>query len=84
MRERAEEILAERGISTSNAIVFYGQIILHQGIPFDTAPPLRKVCDMSKMGAAELDEALERQGYADGLAGRTRPAEDAFAAIRTD
>ena len=38
---------------------------------------------MSKMGAAELDEALE-QGYADMLAGRTRPAEDAFAAIRTD
>ena len=83
MRERAEEILAERGISTSNAIVFYGQIILHQGIPFDTAPPLRKVCNMSKMGAAELDEALE-QGYADRLVGRTRPAEDVFAAIRTD
>ena len=84
VKKRAEEILAELGISTSNAInMFYEQIILHQGIPFDTTLPLRKVCDMNKMGAAELDEALE-QGYADMLAGRTRPAEDVFAAIRTD
>lgn len=40
VKEQAEEILAQLGIPASNAInMFYKQIILKQGIPFDVVIP---------------------------------------------
>ena len=84
VKEQAESILAALGIPASNAInMFYKQIILHQGIPFDVTLPANMPLDASTMSAAELSEELER-GYADMKAGRTRSAKDAFADIRKD
>lgn len=42
VKEQAESILSALGIPVSNAInMFYKQIILHRGIPFDVKLPYR-------------------------------------------
>lgn len=80
VKEEAESILAALGIPASNAInMFYKQIILNRGIPFEVKiPPARPA------GVAELSETELEKGYADMKAGRTKPAKQAFADIRRD
>lgn len=83
VKEQAEMILNALGIPASNAItMFYKQIILHNGLPFEVKLPDHPL-DMSRMTAAQLDAELEK-GYADMQAGRTIPMEQAFADIRKD
>ena len=76
LKEQAETILSALGIPTSNAIdMFFKQIVLKKGLPFEVRLPYEKpVC----MGA------LSEEGYADILAGRTKPAKQAFAEMRKD
>lgn len=84
VKEQAESILSALGIPASNAInMFYKQIILHRGIPFDVTLPADRPLDISFLSAAELSEELEK-GYADMKAGRTKPAKEVFASIRKD
>jgi DNA-damage-inducible protein J len=84
VKEEAEGILSSLGISASNAInMFYKQIILNRGIPFEVKLPSSKPIDVSKLSEAELNAELEK-GYADIVAGRTKPAKQAFADIRKD
>ncbi|MDE7242535.1 MAG: type II toxin-antitoxin system RelB/DinJ family antitoxin [Oscillospiraceae bacterium] len=84
VKEQAEDILAALGIPVSNAInMFYKQIILQRGIPFEVKLPQAKMVDMSKLTAQELDQELEK-GYNDVLAGRTKPANAVFEQIRKD
>jgi DNA-damage-inducible protein J len=45
--------------------------------------PSSKPIDISKLSEAELNAELEK-GYADIVAGRTKPAKQAFADIRKD
>ena len=50
VKAQAEDILAALGIPVSNAInMFYKQIILQRGIPFELKLPSPNVPDMSKM-----------------------------------
>lgn len=82
LKEQAEGILTALGIPVSNAInMFYKQIILHRGIPFELKLPEARLVDMSSLTAQELDEELEK-GYRDVLAGRTKPAGKVFDEIR--
>lgn len=82
LKEEAEVILTALGIPASNAItMFYKQIVLNQGLPFEVKLPEHPL-DISRMTSAELDAELEK-GYADVKAGRTLPAEQAFSDIRT-
>ena len=61
------------GISVSSAInMFYKQIILQQGIPFDVKLP-KAPENSAKWSKERLDAELEK-GYNDMLKGRTRPA----------
>jgi len=85
VKERAEEILGILGIPTSNAInMFYKQIILREGIPFDVKiPSSSKLIDMSQLSKEELDVEIQK-GYDEMLAGKTRPAKQVFADIRKD
>lgn len=84
VKEQAEKILSALGVPVSNAInMFYKQIILQRGIPFNVKLPENMPVDMSRLDATQLDAALEK-GYADMLAGRTRPAADVFSDIRRD
>lgn len=83
VKEQAEMILDALGIPASNAItMFYKQIILNNGLPFEVKLPDHPL-DISRMTAAQLDAELEK-GYADMQAGRTVPMEQAFADLRRE
>ena len=84
VKEQAESILTALGIPVSNAInMFYKQIILQRGIPFEIKLPQETVLDMNKLTVQELDRELEK-GYQDVLSGRTRPASEVFDELRRD
>lgn len=84
VKEKAESILSALGIPASNAInMFYKQIILQRGLPFDVKIPSSRPVDMSALSEAELNVELEK-GYADIKAERTREANAVFADIRKD
>jgi DNA-damage-inducible protein J len=84
VKEQAESILSTLGIPASNAInMFYKQIILQRGLPFEVKIPSAKPVDMSALSEEEMNAELEK-GYADMVAGRTKPAKQVFADIRKD
>ena len=84
VKEQAESILSALGIPASNAInMFYKQIILNRGLPFEVKIPMSRPADVSELSEAELNTELEK-GYADMEAGRSKPARQAFADIRKD
>lgn len=84
VKEQAEDILTTLGIPVSNAInMFYKQIILQRGIPFEIKLPRAEVVDMSKLSPEELDAELDK-GWQDILAGRTKPAKQIFEELRED
>lgn len=84
VKEQAESILSTLGIPVSNAInMFYKQIILQRGIPFEMKLPQARVVDMSRLTPQELDEELEK-GYEDALAGRSKPVSQVFEELRRD
>ncbi len=83
VKEQAEMILSALGIPASNAItMFYKQIILNNGLPFEVKLPNHPL-DISRMTATQLDAELEK-GYADMQAGHTIPMKQAFADIRKE
>ena len=84
VKEQAESILSTLGISASNAInMFYKQIILQRGLPFEVKIPSARPVDISALSEAEFHEELEK-GYADVQAGRTKNVKEVFDAIRKD
>lgn len=83
LKEQAETILAALGIPSSSAItMFYKQIVLNNGLPFEVKLPSHPL-DISRMTAAQLDTELEK-GYVDMQTGRTIPTEQAFTDIRKE
>ncbi len=84
VKEQAESILSALGIPASNAInMFYKQIILNRGLPFEVKIPTAKPINVSELTEVELNAELEK-GYTDMVEGRTKPARQAFADIRKD
>ena len=84
VKEQAESILTALGIPASNAInMFYKQIILQRGLPFEVKMPAVRPLDTSVLTDAQMDAELEK-GYADMQAGRTKSVKSAFADIRKD
>ena len=63
--------------------MFYMQIILQRGLPFEVKIPSARPVDISTLSEAEFNEELEK-GYADMQAGRTRTAKSVFVDIRKD
>lgn len=81
VKERAEAILETLGIPASNAIdMFYRQIILNKGLPFEVKIPETRPLDISLMTSEELNAELEK-GYASVQAGRVKDVDEAFEAI---
>ena len=79
VKKEAEEILSSLGVSASNAInMFYKQIILRKGIPFDVTLNSAKPVDISSMSEDELSAELEK-GYKQIAEGKVRSAKEAFA-----
>ena len=84
VKEQAESILSALGIPASNAInMFYKQIILQRGLPFEVKIPSARPVDISALSETEFHEELEK-GYADVQAGRTKNAREVFDDIRKD
>lgn len=84
VKVQAEKILSALGVPASNAInMFYKQIILQKGLPFEVKLPVSKPVEMSALSKEELDAEIEK-GYADMLEGRTEPAQKVFEDIRRD
>lgn len=84
VKEQAESILAALGIPASSAInMFYKQIILQRGLPFEVKLPVAKPVVMNGLSKEELDKEIGK-GYEDMLERRTEPAEKVFADIRKD
>jgi DNA-damage-inducible protein J len=84
VKEQAESILSALGIPASNAInMFYKQIILNRGLPFEVKIPAERPGNVAELSEEELNAELEK-GYADMKAGKTKPARQAFADIRKD
>ncbi len=84
VKEQAEKVLAALGISASNAInMFYKQIILQRGLPFEVKIPAEKPLDTSTLSESQMDAEL-RKGYQDMLTGKTKSLKTAFSDIRED
>ncbi len=59
LKENAEGILSQLGISPSSAIqMLYSQIVLQKGLPFDLHLPSAKPVAIGGMTRAELDAEL--------------------------
>ena len=81
IKEQAEKILTALGIPASNAItMFYKQIILQGGLPFEVKLPVTPL-DFSTLSKEEIDRELEK-GYREIAEGKTIPAEKAFSDLR--
>lgn len=84
VKEQAESILSALGIPVSNAInMFYKQIILQRGIPFEIKLPASQIPNLSELTKERLHAELEK-GYEDIAAGRTKAASAVFEEIRKD
>ena len=84
VKVQAENILSSLGIPASNAInMFYKQIILQRGIPFEVKLPAFPVPDMSELTKEQLKAEIEK-GFDDVSAGRVTPAADVFAELREE
>ncbi|QEA34164.1 type II toxin-antitoxin system RelB/DinJ family antitoxin (plasmid) [Leuconostoc carnosum] len=84
IKDQAETILNTLGIPASNAInMFYKQIILQQGIPFDLKLPSSAVLNVSTLTEDEMNNELEK-GYNQMLAGKGQSADQVFTSIRQD
>ena len=69
LKARAEGILAQLGITPSSAIqMFYSQIVIHQGLPFEPRLPHAMPIAIGDMSRTVLDEEL-RKGMRDLRAG---------------
>ena len=61
LKNNAEGILAKLGISPSGAInMFYSQIVLRNGIPFDLSVPTPKPIAAGALSRAEFDAELTK------------------------
>lgn len=77
VKEQAEAILSSLGIPASNAInIFYKQIILQRGLPFEIKLPDNPL-DMNKMTDAKFSSILDK-GMSEAENGRTISAQEAF------
>ena len=81
LKENAEAILNVLGISASSAItMFYKQIVMHNGIPFELKIPNHPL-DINKITEDEFNKEIEK-GLQDVENGHTIPAKEVFASIR--
>lgn len=61
LKENAESILNQLGISPSSAIqMLYSQIVLQKGMPFELRLPSKKPTALDNLTRAELDSELQK------------------------
>lgn len=81
LKENAESILSQLGISPSSAIqMFYSRIVLTKGIPFDLHLPSAKPTAIGGMNRAQLDAELMK-GVESMQSGKTYTADEVDAEL---
>ncbi|HUM84321.1 MAG TPA: type II toxin-antitoxin system RelB/DinJ family antitoxin [Lachnospiraceae bacterium] len=76
LKENAENILHQLGISPSSAIqMFYSQIVLTKGMPLDLHLSYRKPTAIGNMSREELDAQLDK-GYESVKSGKSYTADE--------
>ncbi|AMB93712.1 type II toxin-antitoxin system RelB/DinJ family antitoxin [Aerococcus sanguinicola] len=84
LKEQAEYILNSLGLPPSSAFtMFYKQVVLQQGLPFDVKLSYRAPFDSHSLTKDELHKELEK-GYQSILAGDVRPVEASFASLHKE
>lgn len=84
LKENAEQILSQLGISPSGAIqMLYSQIVLTRGIPFEIKLPASKPKAFGGMSRKELDSELEK-GIKSIKSGKTCTQEELDAELLRD
>ena len=83
LKENAEHILAQLGITPSSAIqMLYSQIVLTRGLPLDLRLPSEKPVSIGGMTKEQIDMELQK-GMDDIAAGRVLSADDVEAEMRS-
>lgn len=84
LKNQAEEILSSLGLSASTAInMFYRQIVLKRGIPFDLKLEEPRPLFLDEMTKEDLDRELEI-AYQQALKGEVVDAREYFEKYRKD
>ena len=84
IKEKAEAILSQLGISASNGInMFYRQVILWNGLPFRPSIPTSAPRALNEMTREEFDAKMAR-GLAQAKAGEGIPADEFFDALERE
>lgn len=84
LKENAETILSQLGISPSSAIqMLYSQIVLQRGLPFAPRLPGAFPTAIGGMSRAELDDELQK-GMDSLRTGEVQPAEQVFHALKKE
>jgi len=84
LKEQAEQILNALGLPPSSAItMFYKQVVMQQGLPFEARLNYRNPTDISSMTKSEVNIELEK-GYQDILVERVKPADEVFKSLRKE
>ena len=61
VKEQAEMVLNQLGISMSNAVgMFLRQVVIQRGIPFEMKLPANKPLDMSQMTKEQFDAEIQK------------------------
>lgn len=82
LKENAESILQQLGITPSSAIqMLYSQIVLTRGLPLELKLPSRKPVAIGGMTKEQIDAELQK-GMDDILAGRVVSADEVDAEMR--
>ncbi|MBR1731965.1 MAG: type II toxin-antitoxin system RelB/DinJ family antitoxin [Ruminococcus sp.] len=84
LKEQAENILSSLGIPASNAInMFYKQIILQRGLPFDVKLPADTILNFNMLTEQQIDIELKK-GLDDVKSGNVKSVKNSFDDIRKD
>lgn len=84
LKEQAEDILNSLGLPPSSAItMFYKQVVLQQGLPFDVKLAYRKPVDINSCSKHELHTELKK-GYQSILSGDVKPADEIFGLLHKE
>lgn len=84
IKERAETILSQLGISVSSGInMFYRQVILWNGLPFRPTIPMTAPESLDEMTKGEFDAKITR-ALAQAEAGEGIPADEFFSSLRQE
>ena len=84
LKDNAESILSQLGISPSSAIqMLYSQIVLKKGIPFDLRLPAAKPVAQGSLTLEQLNAELQK-GVDSINAGRTYSADEVDAILKKE